>query len=101
MSTSLALMDLMEEISHCLDSNKFVIGLFIDLQKAFDTIDHQLLIKKMERYGIRGIANQWLQSYLSERLQYVHMDLNLSGYRSVTWSPTRFNIGTNIVLNVY
>jgi len=62
--TSHALIDLLEEISDGIERNKFVLGIFIDLQKAFDTIDHQLLIKKMEDYGIRGIAKKWLESYL-------------------------------------
>lgn len=68
-STSLALIDLIEEISNCIENKKFVVGIFIDLQKAFDTIDHNILLDKLENYGIRGITKQWLQSYLTGRMK--------------------------------
>jgi hypothetical protein len=74
MSTSLALLELTEEITTALDNKKCTIGVFIDLKKAFDTIDHKLLIKKLNHYGIRGIANTWLTSYLQNRQQYVNLD---------------------------
>jgi hypothetical protein len=73
-STSLALLELTEEITKSVDSKKITIGVYIDLKKAFDTINHDLLLKKMEQYGIRGIANDWVKSYLSNRFQYVQYD---------------------------
>ena len=72
-STSLAIFDLVEELTTALDDNKITIGVFIDLRKAFDTIDHDLLLKKMEHFGIRGIVNSWLSSYLTNRKQYVSL----------------------------
>ena len=73
-STSLALMELIEEISVSLDNKKATVWVFIDLKKAFDTIDHTLLLKKHDHYGVRGIANEWLQSYLQCRKQFVQVD---------------------------
>ena len=70
MSTALALLEFTEEITSALDK-KSTIGLFIDLIKAFDTIDHTLLLEKLRHYGVRGVANDWLSSYLENRLQYV------------------------------
>ena len=64
-------MELLENISSNLDSNLITTGVFIDLKKAFDTIDHDILIKKLYHYGVRGIASKWIQSYLYNRLQYV------------------------------
>ena len=72
--TSLALMDLIEEINISLDKKNATVGVFIDQKKAFDTIDHTLLLKKFDYYGVRGIANEWLQSYLQCRKQFVQVD---------------------------
>jgi hypothetical protein len=73
MSTSMAVMELVEGISTAIDNREYTVGVFIDLKKAFDTIDHGILLEKMERYGVRGIAHNWLKSYLDDRDQYVHM----------------------------
>ena len=61
-STNHALLDLTEDIRNALDNNIFAVGIFIDLQKAFDTVDHNILLKKLHYYGIRGIANDWFRS---------------------------------------
>ena len=71
-STSLALMELIEEITNCIE-NKYAIGIFIDLKKAFDTINHDILLDKLERYGIRGVGLKWLSSYLIDRQQFVKL----------------------------
>ena len=73
-STNHALFSLTEEIRKALDSNNFACGIFIDLQKAFDTVDHQILLRKLEHYGIRGIANDWFKSYLLNRQQFVSIN---------------------------
>ena len=67
MSTSHALMDLVEEITSSIDAKKISIGVFIDLKKAFDTANHTLLIDKLEYYGIRGIAQEWLKKLLKRQ----------------------------------
>ena len=74
MSTSLALLELTEEITSDLYHKKCTIGVFIDLKKAFDTIDHGILLTKLNHYGIRGVANNWLTSYLYNRQQYVNIN---------------------------
>ncbi len=62
----MALMESVEEITNAIDEYKYVAGIFIDLEKAFDTINHEILIDKLERYGIRGIVLQWVRSYLDD-----------------------------------
>ena len=54
-----------------LDNKKFACGIFVDLQKAFDTVNHEILVKKLAHYGIRGVVDNWFASYLSKRHQYV------------------------------
>ena len=70
----MALLELIEEITSAVDNKKCTIGVFIDLKKAFDTIYHKLLLTKLEHYGIRGVAYDWIKSYLCERKQYVSVN---------------------------
>ena len=64
-------------ITESLDSKRTTVDVFIDLKKAFDTIDHQLLLKKLYFYGVRGTALNWIESYLTNRQQYVQLgDIN-------------------------
>ena len=64
-------MSITENIQSQLDQNKFCVGIYVDLKKAFDTADHEILLKKLSHYGIRGIANEWFCSYLTKIKQYV------------------------------
>ena len=73
-STLMAVTELVESISTGMNNREYTVGVFIDLKKAFDTIDHKILLKKMDRYGVRGVANMWLESYLQERNQYVQIN---------------------------
>ena len=72
-STYMAILDVVDKISQKIDSKNYSMGIFIDLSKAFDTINHNILIDKLEYYGIRGVALQWFISYLSKRSQYVQI----------------------------
>ena len=77
-STTHALLSLTESIKHSIDNWKSGCGIFLDLQKAFDTVNHDILIKKLEHYGIRGNVLDWFRSYLQGRFQYVSVNSHSS-----------------------
>ena len=80
-STNHALVDITETIRAALDDKKIAGGIFVDLQKAFDTVNHEILIEKLSHYGIRGKTNDWFRSHLSNRMQYVSILGNDSGIK--------------------
>jgi len=69
-STTLALIEVTDNIYKFLDNNKITVGIYLDLQKAFDTVNHEILLHKMYKYGIRGVVHDWFRNYLSNRQQY-------------------------------
>ena len=70
-STSHALIHMTEAIRAALDSGLVTCGIFVDFQKAFDTVNHEILLKKLDHYGFRGVVNDWFRSYLTNRKQKV------------------------------
>ena len=68
------MVDLIDEITKALDEEKYAVSLFLDLSKAFDTVNHSILLSKLDLYGIRGNANQWFRSYLRNRKQKVFVN---------------------------
>ena len=79
-STTCSLINITEKIRNTLDNNKYGCGVFIDFRKAFDTVNHSILLQKLDHYGICDVAYSWFKSYLTDRRQYVH----LNGINSVT-----------------
>ena len=82
-STSHALINITENIRKALDDGNIGCGVFVDLQKAFDTVDHQILLAKLNHYGIRGVSNDWFKSKLSNRNQYVSINVFDSGLTTI------------------
>ena len=67
----MAINDLYCKITKALDDKNNSVGIFLDLSKAFDTLNHDILLNKLNAYGIRGLANSWIKNYLSGRKQHV------------------------------
>ena len=72
--TEFALLDLTNQITKALDNRQITVGIFLDLAKAFDTVNHSILLDKLEHYGIRGTPLNWISSYRSNRYQYVAIE---------------------------
>ena len=70
-STSLAVLDMYSKIIEAIEQKKYMCNVFLDFAKAFDTVNHDILIGKLQYYGIRGTANNWFKSYMSNRQQQV------------------------------
>ena len=85
-STNHALISITEQIREALDNRKSAVGIFVDFQKAFDTVNHDILLKKLDNYGIRGNTLNWFKTYLIGRKQFV----TINGYNS---SETTLNHG--------
>ena len=77
-STNHALISLKENIRKNLDEGKVKCGIFVDLRKVFDTVDHNILLTKLERYRIRGVANDWSKYFLYDGRQFA----SISGFNS-------------------
>ena len=83
-STFHALISLAESVKQTIDEGMLGCGLFIDLQKAFDTVNHSILLQKLQHYGVRGTALNWFSSYLTDRKQYVSANGRTSDHLKIT-----------------
>jgi len=85
------------------------LGGFIDLKKAFDIIDHKILISKFYSYGVRGVVLNWVQSFFDNRKQYVHFSGDISDYMNIdcgvpqgsVLGPKLFNLYINDICEVF
>ena len=100
-STNHALLSIVEQIKAALDKKMFSCGVFIDLEKAFDTVNHQILISKLYHYGIRGVANKWFTSYLSNRFQKVSLNSESSKRLPITCGVPQGSILGPLLFLIY
>ena len=83
-SSTRAVMDNLQQVYRNLDQGRAVLSIFIDFKKAFDCVDHNILLSKLYKYGIRGAAYLWFESYLSNRQQYTSVNNNTSDPAPIT-----------------
>ena len=93
-STVHALINPTESIRKNLDGGNIGCGIFVDLQKAFDTVEHDILLSKLKHYGVHGLANEWFKSYLSNRKKYV----SINGYH-LNLADVKFDVPQGSVLS--
>ena len=67
-------MELVDQILESFEYNKYNLGVFIDLSKVFDTVDHAILLKKLELYGVTDRNHSWFKNYLSNRKQFIQIN---------------------------
>ena len=73
-STDHAIIELTDNITKAMDEGKYMIGIFLDLSKEFDTVNHQILLNTLKHYGIRGLCLKWFESYLHGSTQLAIID---------------------------
>ena len=83
-STINAVTELVSHVIKAMNRKENTISVFLDLSKAFDTVNHNILLRKLEFYGIRGIALQWFEHYLTGRKQYVMYNNTQSSMQYIT-----------------
>ena len=83
-STAQAIAEIADNLRKSIENNMYTCGVFLDFSKAFDTVNHSILSKKMEQYGIRGVPLQLFTSYLTNRQQYTAMGNTVSSRQAVT-----------------
>jgi len=80
----MAVLEMTDKINEAMENNQFSVGVFVDLSKAFNTLNHNILLNKLHYYSIPGVAYKWFKSYLSNRYisMYILMDIHLPVFPS-------------------
>jgi hypothetical protein len=98
-SPYMSLLSMQDRISNAIDNNEFSLGIFFDLAKAFDTVNHKILLHKLETYGIRGLQLNWFASYLDGRQQCVENNGKRSTLKRILYGvPQGSNLGPLLFL---
>ena len=101
-STEHAIIQLIDQINNSFEKSNFTLGIFIDLSKAFDTVDHSILIKKLKLYGVKGNNFRLLDSYLSNCKQYISYNSNkCTAFESIIYGVPQGSILGPLLFLIY
>ena len=101
-ATTHAIHEFVDNTVKAFDNKLLTLSVFLDLSKAFDTIDHNILLKKLDWYGIRGKALDWFRSYLTDRTQYVKYNNTKSSIKTLPCGvPQGFCSGSTFIHNIH
>ena len=101
LSTNHALISITEEIKGALDNDEFSCGVFLGFQKAFDTINHRILLTKLEYHGIRGLGSDWFKSFLANRLQQTSIQEKTSSQLEITYGVLQDSVLGSFLFLIY
>ena len=94
-------MQLIDNINNSFEKNHFTLGVFVDLSKAFDTVDHYISITKLKQYGIQGNNVRWFETYFSNRKQYIAYSNKSTSFKGITCGVRKGSIlGPLLFLNL-
>ena len=100
-STELAALEIVDRINTVLDNNETPLSIFLDLSKAFDTLNHSILLNKLKHYGITGLSLNLIQSYLSDRKQFVEFNSIKSNYAPISTGVPQGSILGPLLFIIY